>query len=114
MSPLLNILDDVYDAKAAINDEHGEQIFRISESQDYLREIGALDESIAEKPQLLISNYVLGPANCYKSIALHTYCCPNECDRVLSTLERAVDGPTAGPDAVVAAVGSLMNSSIMT
>jgi len=106
-------LEDVYDAKPSETDEHGEQIFRISESQDYLREIGALDESVAEKPQLLISNYVVGPANCYKSNALHTYCCPNACDQVLGTIEQAANGPTAKPDILLAAVGSLMNTSIM-
>jgi len=106
-------LEDVYDAKTLVNDEHGEQIFRIAESQDYLREIGALDECIPGNPQLLISNYILGPSNCYKSLTLHTYCCPNECDRVLRTIEWAVEGPTAKPDILLAAVGSLMNTSIM-
>jgi len=106
-------LEDVYDAGPTESDEHGEQIFRVSESQDYLREIGALDESVAEKPQLLISNYVVGPANCYKSNALHTYCCPNACDRVLGTMERAANGPTAKPDILVAAVSGLRNTSIM-
>merc|ERR1719189_2577260 len=80
-------LDTVYN-QPEIDDANGEQVFRFSESQDYLRNIGALDESDRSHPQVLVSNYVLGPANCYKSVAIHTFCCLNECDAVLTEVER--------------------------
>eukprot|EP00419_Tripos_fusus_P037643 CAMPEP_0172778374 /NCGR_PEP_ID=MMETSP1074-20121228/201872_1 /TAXON_ID=2916 /ORGANISM="Ceratium fusus, Strain PA161109" /LENGTH=497 /DNA_ID=CAMNT_0013615305 /DNA_START=76 /DNA_END=1566 /DNA_ORIENTATION=- len=53
---------EIVHSQPQINDTHGEQIFRFSESQDYLRSIGGLDESDPSHPQVLISNYVLGPA----------------------------------------------------
>lgn len=92
-------------------DETGEQIFRFAEDQDYLRKIGALDESISKHPQVLISNYILGPANCYVSTALHTFCCLNECDAVLGKIERAVKGSSAKPDVLAPLLGNLTTTS---
>jgi hypothetical protein len=92
-------------------DETGEQIFRFAEDQDYLRKIGALDESISKHPQVLISNYLLGPANCYVSTALHTFCCLNECDALLSKIERAVKGSSATPDVLAPLLGNLTTTS---
>merc|ERR1719215_377255 len=80
-------LDTAYN-QPETDDEHGEQVFRFSESQDYLRSIGGLDESDPSLPQLLISNYLLGPANCYRSTAFHTFCCLNDCDAVLTEVKR--------------------------
>eukprot|EP00419_Tripos_fusus_P083378 CAMPEP_0172939636 /NCGR_PEP_ID=MMETSP1075-20121228/223623_1 /TAXON_ID=2916 /ORGANISM="Ceratium fusus, Strain PA161109" /LENGTH=695 /DNA_ID=CAMNT_0013801027 /DNA_START=101 /DNA_END=2188 /DNA_ORIENTATION=+ len=93
-------------------DSHGEQVFRFSESQDYLRGMGGLDESNPNRPQVLISNYVLGPANCYKSLAFHTFCCLNECDAVLTEVERAVGGPSAKPDVLLPLLGNLTTPSM--
>jgi len=94
------------------DDEHGEQVFRFSESQDYLRSIGGLDESDPSLPQLLISNYLLGPANCYRSTAFHTFCCLNDCDAVLTEVERVVGGSFAKPDVLIPLVGNLTTSSM--
>merc|ERR1719456_1950038 len=35
-----------------------------TESPDYLRQLGALDESDATNPRVIVSNYVNGPSNC--------------------------------------------------
>jgi hypothetical protein len=95
-----------------IDDANGEQVFRFSESQDYLRSIGGLDESDPSHPQVLISNYVLGPANCYKSVTFHTFCCLNECDAVLTEVERALGGPSANPDVLLPLLGNLTTPSM--
>jgi len=105
------LLDTVYDQPES-DDEHGEQIFRFSESQDYLRSVGALDESDPSHPQVLISNYLLGPANCYKAVAFHTFCCLNECDAVLTEVERAIGGPSAAPDELLPLLGNLTTTSM--
>jgi hypothetical protein len=104
-------LELVYDQPMAA-DAHGEQVFRFSESQDYLRSVGALDEYIPSKPQVLISNYLLGPANCYRLTALYTYCCLNECDVVLGEVERAVGGSSAAPHILALLLGNMTTSSI--
>jgi len=104
-------LDLVYDQPMAA-DAHGEQVFRFSESQDYLRNVGALDEYMPSEPQVLISNYLLGPANCYRLTALYTYCCLNECDAVLGEVERSVGGPSAAPHILAPLLGNMTTSSI--
>jgi len=104
-------LNLVYDQPVA-KDAHGEQIFRFSESQDYLRSVGALDEYMPSEPQVLVSNYLLGPANCYRSTALHTFCCLNECDAVLGEVERIVGGPSAAPHVLVPLLGNITSSSM--
>jgi len=104
-------LDTVY-KQPEIDDEHGEQVFRLSESQDYLRSVGGLDESDPRDPQVLISNYVLGPANCYRSTAFHTFCCLNECDAVLTEVERVVGGPSAKPDDLLPLLSNLTTASM--
>jgi len=103
---------DIVHSQPQINDTHGEQIFRFSESQDYLRDVGGLDESDPSHPQVLISNYVLGPANCYKSLAFHTFCCLNECDAVLTEVERALGSPFAKPDVLIPLLGNLTTTSM--
>jgi len=105
-------LDLVYDQPMA-EDAHGELVFRFSESQDYLRSVGALDEYTPSKPQVLISNYLLGPANCYRSTMLHTFCCLNECDAVLGEVERAVEGPSAEPHVLAPLLGNMTTTSML-
>jgi len=103
---------DIVHSQPQINDTHGEQIFRFSESQDYLRNIGGLDESDPSHPQVLISNYVLGPANCYKSLGYQSFCCLNECDAVLTEVERSVGGPSAKPDVILPLLENLTTPSM--
>jgi len=105
------LLDALY-KEPETDDEHGEQVFRFSESQDYLRAVGGLDESDPSQAQVLISNYLLGPANCYRSNAFHTFCCLNECDAVLTEVERALGGPSAKPDVLLPLLGNLTTASM--
>jgi len=104
-------LDTVYN-QPQVYDTNGEIVFRFSESRDFLHSIGGLDESDPSNPQVLISNYVLGPANCYKSLAFHTFCCLNECDAVLTGVERSVGGPSAQPDVILPLLENLTTSSM--
>jgi hypothetical protein len=90
-------LETIYE-QPVFRDEHGKLVFRFAESQDNLREIGALDESVPGNPKLLISNYVLGPANCYRMASYFTYCCLSECESLVNEIERAVQGPSASPE----------------
>jgi len=104
---------DTIHSQPEVDDVNGEQVFRFSESQDYLRGIGGLDESDPSHPQVLISNYMLGPANCYKTVTFHTFCCLNECDEVLTEVERAVGGPSATPDVLLPLLGNLTTNSMI-
>lgn len=79
--------------------------WRFSESEEYLRELGALDESSRiAGPQVLIPNYLLGASNCIVTSTYYHVCCVNECEMLLGEVEQAVKGPVARPDHVFLAV----------
>jgi len=50
------------------------------ETQDYLRAIGALDESVPGKPSVIIPNYITAPSNCLSPSEFYNVCCRDECE----------------------------------
>jgi hypothetical protein len=84
-----------------------ENKFQFSESVDYLRQLGALDESNPEDPKLLIVNYANAPSNCVASSNYYSVCCRNECEDLLGHLEAQLAKPDATPAEIIAAVGTL-------
>lgn len=82
--------------------------WRFSESEAYLRDLGALDESSTiEGPQVIIPNYLLGASNCIVTSTYYHVCCVNECEAMLSNVEEAVQGPVAPPEQVMMAVWNM-------
>jgi hypothetical protein len=70
--------------------------WEFGESVDYLRSLGALDESDSLLgPQVIIPNYVSGLSNCVTSAAYYSVCCINECDKVYQHLEIDISGSSA-------------------
>jgi len=65
-----------------------DNLFR--ESDKYLHELGALDETDPQSPRLLIPNVILGPSNCDATTSFYDLCCPNECEVDMEHLERAL------------------------
>jgi len=61
----------------------------LAESTEYLRELGALDESEAE-PRILMTNYLLTPSNCDGATSFYDLCCPNVCETHKEHLEAAL------------------------
>jgi len=84
-------LSDFYGA--ALNDGK----WQFSESLDYLRQLGALDETDASNPRVIIPNYISGPSNCVASSAYYSVCCLDECESILGRLEELVAAPDASP-----------------
>ena len=56
--------------------------WQFSESIDYLRQLGALDESDAANPRVIIPNYISGPSNCVASSSYYSVCCLDECEGI--------------------------------
>merc|ERR1719473_1088651 len=55
--------------------------WRFGESEAYLREMGALDETSKWMgPQVVIPNYIQATSNCIISSAHYLICCMNECE----------------------------------
>eukprot|EP00932_Pfiesteria_piscicida_P006837 SRR837773.16806.p3 GENE.SRR837773.16806~~SRR837773.16806.p3 ORF type:complete len:388 (+),score=144.94 SRR837773.16806:58-1164(+) len=85
--------------------------FGFWESTEYLREIGALDES-SGSPRVRISNYVLGPSNCIANSQYYSVCCLDECKGIQSELEGAVKAPVSTPERLLRLVSGVGSSTV--
>jgi len=83
-----------------------------TESSNYLRQIGALDEGNSGKPQVRIANYLMGPSNCIASSSYFSVCCLSECEGLMGELEQKIRAPTASAEQILGLVGSMSSSSV--
>jgi len=86
--------------------------YHFGESTDYLRKIGALDETSPSSPQVFIANYVAGPSNCIASSSYYSVCCLSECDEILNELEHHVSSPTASPETLLSLVSNISDTAL--
>merc|ERR1719517_330177 len=86
--------------------------FLFTEHVDYLRTLGALDESDPEHPRVIIANYLASPSNCLVSTSFHSVCCFDECEGLMGHLERTIAAPTASPERIVELVSGLQSDSV--
>jgi len=89
-----------------------EGTWQFSESESYLRQLGALDESNPSNPRVIIPNYMYGASNCIPTTEHISVCCANECEVITQHLEAAVARSEAPPETIVAIVTSLPSSTI--
>jgi len=70
--------------------------WRFGESEQYLRELGALDESASWRgKQVIIPNYIQAASNCVVTHSHYLVCCKNRCVGVLEQIEEVVGAPVA-------------------
>jgi len=82
--------------------------WRFAESEAYLRELGALDESSVWKgKQVIIPNYLQAASNCIVSTPHYLVCCEAECEGFLSEIEAAVGAPMAASRDIMLVVGNM-------
>jgi len=86
--------------------------FLFNEHHDYLRKLGALDETDPVHPTVIIPNYLASQANCLASTSFHSVCCIDECEQLLGHLERSIAAPTALPGQVAELVGRLRSDTV--
>jgi len=86
--------------------------WQFQESVAYLRELGALDETDAQKPRVIIANYITSPSNCIASSSFYAVCCIDECEGLLGHLERQIAAPEATPTRIATLVSELASSSV--
>merc|ERR550514_154918 len=80
----------------------------LSESSEYLRELGALDESAPSLgPQLIISNYVTAVSNCDSPSGYYSICCIHECADLLNHLEAHIEAPSANTSVILDLVANM-------
>jgi len=89
-----------------------EATYQFTESTEYLRKVGALDETLPDSPKVLIANYILGPSNCIASSTYYSICCLSECELLMNELEGKVQAPTASPERLLGLISNMSSSSI--
>jgi len=82
------------------------------EHADYLRRLGALDESDVLHPSVIIANYLAGQANCLTSTNFHSVCCFDECQGLMGHLERAIAAPVATAGRIAELVAGLQSDTV--
>merc|ERR1719203_1287063 len=87
--------------------------WRFGESEAYLRELGALDETSWRGNQVIISNYMQAASNCVISTPHYLVCCINDCEPLLHEIELAIGAPTADPKTLLEVVGSMAAQSTL-
>lgn len=83
-----------------------------AESKAYLRNLGVLDETDAERPMLLIANFISSNTNCLVDASYYSSCCLNECERLFGKLEHAIAAPTAKPAHIVDVISHLPSDTV--
>jgi hypothetical protein len=83
------------------------------ETKDYLRALGALDESdLLHGPKVIVSNYVLSKVNCLAHSNSYSICCLNECDHLYGQLEQGTSGYESTPDRIATVVAGMSSSTV--
>merc|ERR1719473_1265908 len=82
-------------------------VYQFSESAEYLRKTGALDESAPGSPSVLIANYLLGPSNCIASSTYYSICCLSECELLMNELEGKLQSPAAAAERLLRLVANM-------
>jgi len=83
--------------------------WRFGESEAYLRDLGALDDSSWRGPQVIIPNYMQAASNCIVTTPNYLVCCVNECEDILGEIERAFQKPVAPVDKMLNLVANMTN-----
>mmetsp|Transcript_4131 Transcript_4131/g.7581 ORF Transcript_4131/g.7581 Transcript_4131/m.7581 type:complete len:657 (-) Transcript_4131:68-2038(-) len=86
--------------------------WRFTEKADYLRTLGALDDSDVQQPQVIIANYMMARPNCLESSGLYAICCRNECEDLMGQLETSLQTSIADPKRIAALVANMSSDTV--
>merc|ERR1719230_1589803 len=86
--------------------------WRFTESVDYLRQLGALDESDPKRLRVIVPNYLIGPNNCIEASEVHTYCCKDECGEIVAEVQRGIAAPTGAPLDIANIVSQISSDTV--
>jgi len=86
--------------------------WRFNEKAEYLRSLGALDESEPDAPRVIVPNYVMGRTNCLEASKLYAICCRNECEDLMGHIEHELGEEAAYPERISALVSALPSDTV--
>lgn len=82
------------------------------EKSDYLRTLGALDDSNPQDIQIITPNYVMSRVNCMEPSDFYVMCCRNECEDLMSHIEDKVGSSWADPQQLAVLVSELPSDTV--
>jgi hypothetical protein len=88
-------------------------VFEFNEKIDYLRVLGAIDESDPKEPHVIIPNYVSSRPNCLASSGFYVICCQNQCEDLMGRLENVIGAEMAAPEKVLEVVSTLSTDTVL-
>eukprot|EP00931_Biecheleriopsis_adriatica_P086866 TRINITY_DN6142_c0_g1_i2.p1 TRINITY_DN6142_c0_g1~~TRINITY_DN6142_c0_g1_i2.p1 ORF type:complete len:602 (+),score=118.50 TRINITY_DN6142_c0_g1_i2:54-1859(+) len=87
--------------------------WQFSESVDFLRDLGALEESNPSQMAVMIPNYINAYSNCVASSSIFSVCCINECESLMGHLERQIAAPEASAGRILEIVAQLPSATVV-
>jgi len=113
---LVTLEESVGSGRVRLSDFYGSALnagqWQFSESVEYLRQLGALDESDSSNMRVIIPNYLNAPSNCIGSSAYYDVCCIDECEELVGHVEKEVRGPVAEPAEIAKIIANLPSVSV--
>jgi hypothetical protein len=86
--------------------------YEFTESREYLRDAGALDESLKGNPSVLVANYLAGPSNCIASNSYYSVCCLSECEHLMNEIEGHARGPMATSRQLLSLLSNMSSTTV--
>jgi len=86
--------------------------WQFTEKAEYLRVLGALDETDASRPQVIVPNYLSSRPNCLEATDLYAVCCRNECEDLMGQLENVFADPSVSPDRILGLVSTMSSDTV--
>lgn len=86
--------------------------WQFDEKADYLRALGALDESESSQAQVILPNYLMARTNCLEASNLYALCCQNECEALMGSLEQSLQASEASPSRIAGLVAELASDTV--
>jgi len=87
----------------------------LAESADYLRNLGALDETDPKRRSVIIPNYITSKTNCLSASGasgFYSVCCSNECNALLQHIEKNVANHSTTPSRIIELVSALPSDTV--
>mmetsp|Transcript_78619 Transcript_78619/g.163411 ORF Transcript_78619/g.163411 Transcript_78619/m.163411 type:complete len:608 (+) Transcript_78619:160-1983(+) len=114
-SRLLDLQDDKDDGRVTLSKFYSEYVegsknFQFSESPEYLRHLGALDESTSVS-RVVVPNVLYSKTNCLSTSGFHSLCCIDECASLIQSIEEKVLAPYASPELLATVAGQVSSDT---
>jgi len=86
--------------------------FLFVEHIDFLKKLGAIDDTDPNHPSVIIANFLTSKANCLTESSLFSVCCLDECQSLYSNLERSIAAPMATPARIAELVSTMPSDTV--